>query len=308
MHAWQTGDYQTSFTLLQKLSAKDDGHNYDSQEYLALHYLNGQGTAQSYHKGLYWMERAILQGDDVYLDYFRALQDSIKRIEKNLRQISPQALELFNAEQYPALITLVQERALQNDANSQYLMGEFCEYGDGIKGVSNNGIYWYQKAADQHQVDAQYTLGRCYENGLWQAEKDLDKAAEWYEKAARQNDARAQCRLGYLIGGEDQEGDMEKAVYWIKKSAVQNDAEGQYYLGECYEFGTGIVQDINKACEYYEKAGTQGIAEAWTALGLIHAENATTGEDKEKARMYYQKAIALGNIAAGTYLWALIKK
>lgn len=82
MHAWQTGNYQTSFTLLQKLSAKDDGHNHDSQEYLALHYLNSQGTAQSYHKGLYWMERAILQGDDVYPDYFRALQDSIKRIEK----------------------------------------------------------------------------------------------------------------------------------------------------------------------------------------------------------------------------------
>jgi len=150
-------------------------------------------------------------------------------------------------------------------------------------------------------------IGIFYAEG-YGVPKDMNEARKWYEKAARQNDARAQCRLGYLIGGEDQEGDMEKAVYWIKKSAVQNDAEGQYYLGECYEFGTGIVQDINKACEYYEKAGTQGIAEAWTALGLIHAENATTGEDKEKARMYYQKAIAPGNIAAGTYLWALIKK
>ena len=97
MDAWEAGDHQTSFALLQKLSATDSGNNYDSQGYLAFHYLNGLGVAQSYSKGLYWLERAVLQGDDVVLDWFRRLQDSIKRIEKNLRQLSPQALALFTA-------------------------------------------------------------------------------------------------------------------------------------------------------------------------------------------------------------------
>ena len=198
MDAWNAGDHQTSFALLQKISAIDDGHNYDSQGYLAFHYLNGLGVTQSYSKGLYWLKRAVLQGDDVVLDWFRRLQDSIKRIEKNLRQLSPQALALFTAEQYPALTARVQEQALQNDANCQYLMGRFCEYGDNVKDVPDSGLYWYQQAAAQHQADAQHALGECYENGLWKVEKDLTQACAWYEKAAGQNDARALCRLGFL--------------------------------------------------------------------------------------------------------------
>ena len=264
MDAWEAGDHQTSFTLLQKLSATDDGHNYDSQGYLAFHYLNGLGVAQSYSKGLYWLERAVLQGDDVVLDWFRRLQDNIKRIEKNLRRLSPQALELFTTEQYPALTALAQERALQNDANCQYLMGSFCGYGDNVKGVLNNGLYWYQQAAAQ--TDAQYALGECYENGYWKVEKDLNQACAWYEKAARQNDARALCRLGFIFyeGIPNSHGD---SFTCFQKAAQLNDAEALYELAGYYMYGyEEVAQDYKKAREYYQKAAALGYFEAYDCL------------------------------------------
>ena len=288
MDAWEAGDHQTSFALLQKLSATDDGHNYDSQGYLAFHYLNGLGVAQSYSKGLYWLERAVLQGDDVVLDWFRRLQDSIKRIEKNLRQLSPQALELFAAEQYPALTALVQEQALQNDANCQYLMGRFCEYGDNVKDVPDSGLYWYQQAAAQHQADAQHALGECYENGLWKVEKDLTQACAWYEKAAGQNDARALCRLGFL-SYEGIPNSLGDAFACFQKAAQLNDAEALYELAGYYMDGDEVPQDYEKAREYYEKAAALGYFEAYNQLEEIYADGLGVVADAVKANEYREK-------------------
>jgi len=54
-----------------------------------------------------------------------------------------------------------------------------------------------RKAAEQGDVDAQYTLGTLYENGLGVKQDDAE-AVKWYLKAAEQGDARAQINLGAM--------------------------------------------------------------------------------------------------------------
>jgi TPR repeat protein len=45
-----------------------------------------------------------------------------------------------------------------------------------------NAAYWFKKAANQGNADAQYNLGVCYENGHG-VKKDLQKAKFWKDKS-----------------------------------------------------------------------------------------------------------------------------
>ncbi len=56
---------------------------------------------------------------------------------------------------------------------------------------------WYRRAANQGDADAQYSLGRLYENGTG-VPKDTAQAAAWYRKAADQGHADAKQRLETL--------------------------------------------------------------------------------------------------------------
>ena len=46
-------------------------------------------------------------------------------------------------------------------------------------------MFWFRKAASQGDVDAQYLLGMCYEEGLG-VQADRGEAYEWYARAAAQ--------------------------------------------------------------------------------------------------------------------------
>ena len=70
------------------------------------------------------------------------------------------------------------EKAENGDANAQYLLGKY--YSDEQEFAK--AVEWWQKAADQGNIEAQYELGRCYENGCG-VKKNLFKAIDWYALA-----------------------------------------------------------------------------------------------------------------------------
>ena len=49
------------------------------------------------------------------------------------------------------------------------------------QGLTLKAIEWYQKAADQGNLDAQYNLGCMYQSGIGTA-KDISKAIYWFEQ------------------------------------------------------------------------------------------------------------------------------
>lgn len=116
------------------------------------------------------------------------------------------------------------------DANMQYKLGNRFYHGLGVDLDYKQAVYWYEKAANQGNIDAQFNLGVCYDNG----------------------------------SGVSQ--DSEKAVYWYKKAAGQGNAAAQYNLGVLYEKGQGMLKNKEKAIEWYEKAASLGEADAVRAL------------------------------------------
>jgi hypothetical protein len=69
-------------------------------------------------------------------------------------------------------------------------------------------VYWFRKAAEQGDADAQYVLGNIYYYGHGPLSMDgrYIQAAFWYRKAAEQGDVEAQDALGNLYLRRDDDG------------------------------------------------------------------------------------------------------
>lgn len=120
----------------------------------------------------------------------------------------------------------------------------------------------YEKAVKNQDIDAQYNLAICYDNGEG-VEKDEVEAVKWYRKAAEQGHKDAQFDLGVSYdNGEGIEKDENEAVRWYRKAAEQGHVAAQYNLAVCYDNGEGIEKDEDEAVKWYRKAAEQGHKDA----------------------------------------------
>lgn len=171
--------------------------------------------------------------------------------------------------------------AKQGSLSAQYYFGVCNMTGNGVIKNTEEGIKWFQKAAEQgnkeaikalkelnlyaqssnaHEptdAQAQYELGLRYVKGDG-FEKDCLKGVDLYLKAAKQGHAKAQNNLGfcYLIGSGVKKNEFE-AIKWFREAAEQGDADGQYNLGICYEKGFGIEKDHAASMILLNKADFQ---------------------------------------------------
>ncbi|MDA8647298.1 sel1 repeat family protein [Porticoccaceae bacterium] len=87
----------------------------------------------------------------------------------------------------------ITERAESGDAEAQYLVGQ------SYKKSQNNllAVDWLSRSAKQGYTQAQYELGKMYDQGLGIPENNR-LAAEWYLSAAEAGLASAQYRLSEM--------------------------------------------------------------------------------------------------------------
>ncbi len=95
-------------------------------------------------------------------------------------------------------------------------------------------VKWFQKAAEQGQVDAQNNLGVMYSNGQGVLQ-DYEQAVEWYRKAAEQGYTSAQNNLGVMYQkGQGVLKDPKQAIKWYRRAAEEGEAsaEALQYLAD----------------------------------------------------------------------------
>jgi len=193
-------------------------------------------------------------------------------------------------------------------AESQCWLGK-CYY-DGDDGTEKDiakAIEWFQKAADQNQVGAQYLLGKCYYEGDG-VEKDIAKAIYWFQKAVDYGDIYALYCLGKCYyEGDGAEEDIAKAIDLFQKAADQDQEDAQYLLGECYYYGNGVDKNIAKAIELLQKATDQGQEDAQYLLGKCYYYGDGVEKDIAKAIELFQKAADQGNEDALKYVPETLK-
>ena len=86
-------------------------------------------------------------------------------------------------------------RKSHNTLNYIYFKGEIFYYGRLGYVDYEQARVWYEKAAEQGEGSAMFSLGYMYANELL-GESDYSTAAEWYRKAAEAGNKEAMNNLG----------------------------------------------------------------------------------------------------------------
>ena len=171
-------------------------------------------------------------------------------------------LEQIRREVKEAQVSKMQEQVVAfypetDDPAEQYKQGFLYMTGyEGHEKDEEKAFFWLKKAADTGHPWAQYYLAWLFKRGAGTIE-DPEKAACLFEKAAEAGIAYAihaagDCyRKGYGV-----KKNPFKAIEWLKKG--RDSAACCLALGEMYEFGEGIKENLDEALYYYECADRLG--------------------------------------------------
>jgi localization factor PodJL len=133
------------------------------------------------------------------------------------------------------------------------------------RGVPQNlteAAEWFERAAKQGLVPAQFRLGGLYEKGLG-VKKSLETARRFYVAAGEAGHAKALHNLAVLYAeGIDGKPDYQTAAKWFRKAADYGIADSQYNLAVLYARGIGVEQNLTEAYRWFALAAREGDAEA----------------------------------------------
>jgi len=170
--------------------------------------------------------------------------------------------------------SLVHMRAQsQNDASSQFLLGEMYRRGRLVNRDSAQATQWYQRAAEQGYVPAQLQLGVAYLQGDG-IERNVEQARHWLLPAAQSGNAEAQCQLGHAFRqGDDSAASLLEAARWYSKAAEQNHPGAQYELGLMFADGMGVDRSAESALFWLERAAANDHRTARKRADAIASES-----------------------------------
>ena len=137
--------------------------------------------------------------------------------------------------------------AEQGDAQAQYNIGGMYYTGRGVFQNYKQAFYYYKKAAEQENAKAQNSIGMMYAEGQG-VPQNYKQALYWYKKSAEQGYAYAQFNVGGMYAeGQGVPPNYKQAFYWIKKAAEQGDVYAQYNIGRMYDSGKGVPPNYKQA-------------------------------------------------------------
>ncbi len=178
-------------------------------------------------------------------------------------------------------------RANGGDANAQVQLGLRYLQGNGVEKNPAEAAKWYQKAAQQTNHVALFSLARMYENGQG-VPRNPAEALKYYRKAAEEGYSVAQRILsGMYARGHLVQKDPLEAFKWARRAAEPGDAYAQMLLAQYYATGQGTGKDLVEACALLTLAGST-LPQAKT--NLTRLQSSMTVEQVAKAQ---QRALEL---------------
>lgn len=162
-------------------------------------------------------------------------------------------------------------------------------------------FFWYQKAADQYDLDGLYHLGRCYENGIGTKQND-EEAFQCYMDAGRMGHLAAWYQVG-LCYERGRPGDplaSKNKAFEIFNELVAKD----YPPAMRKQGGRWVIGPNGASLEDYElliRAGECGEPAAYTDIARFYLSG-LCGENIEAAVKWLQKAAANGDPQGMTLL------
>lgn len=117
--------------------------------------------------------------------------------------------------------------------------------------------------ATKGDAQSQFFLGVLYDQGTEAVPKDDEAASTWFEAAARQGHVNAQFNLGNAYKrGRGVTQSEEQAVLWWQKAADLGSPNAQFNLAIQYYQGLGIEKNWDMAVHYFNMAARNGHSKA----------------------------------------------
>lgn len=191
---------------------------------------------------------------------------------------------------YSSVFNQMYFRAILGDPQSQFEIGQMFQYGIGIAQNDQAAIVFYQNAAEQQHLGAEYNLGILY---LQSAKEpaDYQTALNWLTDSAFKGNPNAQYVLARVldlgkVGPESQEyikPNHDQAVSMLYLSAANNFGPAQYqladYLAHQGTQGLTVASKQRKLAlirQLYTGAAKDGVSQALLPLAFYNAMNEDT--------------------------------
>jgi len=181
-------------------------------------------------------------------------------------------------------------------AEAQFSLGE--RYEQETPPALETAQVWYQLAAQQGQVEAQYRLGQLLEE-----QEEYTTSRHWYHQAAAQGHGGALFQLGNLAArGRGMAQDYQTAMNCYMQAANQGHLLAQFNLGVMYANGLGVNLNLQESVKWFKLAAQQGEEVAQCILGVMYAHGVLDlAPDLTEATKWFQLAASQGNGLAQNY-------
>ena len=135
----------------------------------------------------------------------------------------------------------INKAARAGDAEAQYLLGHFAEWGIGMAKNARAALRWRQKAAEKEFFFTENLecFGEDYEG----------EKRRWLRRQARKGNSFAQ----YELAVQERRSPKRKADL-LRLAAEQGNRSAQHLLGLAYCMGDGVKQDYSQAAHWLQQA------------------------------------------------------
>lgn len=163
-------------------------------------------------------------------------------------------------------------------------------------------FYWFKKAAQQNDEQAQMFVAAAYLYGYGTTRK-ADAARKYYIGAAKNGNPIAQYYLAEHFLDSKSSKNHKLGVLWLKRATKQNNSKAIVALGKLHYQGKGVKKDKQNAYRLWTNEAEKGNTNAMINLGLYYQN--LDKPDNKKAIYWYTQA-AKKNNAASQYQLGMI--
>lgn len=130
----------------------------------------------------------------------------------------------------------------KGDADAQYELANMYNSGQVGDKDPEQAVFWYQKAAEQNNDLAQYSLGVMAEFGLGGLPQSESNANHWYQLAADNGNYFAQNKLG-LIQPQKEEHKSSVTVYQDDSESLSVQKKDPNIIEKLYDWVSNLIED-----------------------------------------------------------------
>ena len=201
---------------------------------MGLCYAFGYGVKQDSVRALLWLDRAI--EDKYYFSYY--LKGIMYQDGLSVNKDEKAAFENF------LIGDSYNVAACQNSLAKCYLEGK------GVEPDTLKAIQYYEKTANNGNMDGQRNLGLIYKYGIG-VTKDIQQAIYWFEKSADKKDEES---YEELLDAFKKTKDFQSLFKWSLKGSDLNYKSCLNALAYCYAKGEGTSINFKKAVSTIDHA------------------------------------------------------